>query len=304
MNNLDADQVAAFLAVLESGSYSAAGRQLGRDASLVSRRVTALEARLGIRLLQRSTRRVAPTEAGARFRDRMHAALDLMRAAEDEARNLSETPSGLLRLALPTAFGRMWIAPRIPDFMARYPAIALQVSYEDRFVDLIGERFDASIRIGQLQDNRLVGRRLAPTRRVLCASPAYLARHGEPKAPEELQRHDCLRFTPMHTNPVWHLQRSRQKRAIRVSGRLEADDMGALIAAAVAGQGILMAADWLVVRELAGKQLTTVLTDWEVEGESGVYLVRPTRDLPPAKTQAFCKWLINEFDDVPWKTLS
>jgi len=304
MDASQADQVEAFLAVLETGSFTAAGRRLVRDASVVSRRVAALEERLGIRLLERSTRRVSATEAGVRFRDGARQSLDLMHAAESEARHLAAAPSGLLRLALPAAFGRLWIGPRLPGFLARYPDVRVEASYADRYVDIVAEGFDVALRIGEMKDSRLLGKRIAPTRRLICASPAYLGAHGVPGEPEDLRRHACLGFTPMFTHPVWHLRRDRQARAVRVAGPLEADDVQTLVGAAVAGLGIMMAADWLVAGEVASGALVPVLPDWSADGEAGVYLVRASSQLAPAKTRAFHDWIADEFAEIPWSTFN
>ena len=300
MDASHADQVDAFLAVLDTGSFTAAGRRLGRDASVLSRRVAALEERLGIRLLERSTRRVGATEAGSRFRDGARHALDVMRAAEEQARQLASAPSGLLRIALPPAFGRLWIGPRLPAFLARHAAVRVEACYADRFVDIVAEGFDVAIRIGDMKDSRLIGKRIAPTRRVLCASPGYLATHPALRDPEDLRRHACLGFTPMLTHPVWHLRRGRQLRAIRVEGPMESDDAESLVAAAVAGVGVMMAADWLVAREIADGRLVPLLPEWVAEGEGGVYLVRASAQLEPAKTRAFYAWMGEEFASVPW----
>lgn len=300
MNSIEADQTEAFLSVLETGSFSAAGRRLGRDGSVISRRVAALEARLGIRLLERSTRRVAATEAGARFRERMRAALEMVRHAEDEARTQSSSPTGLLRLSLPVAFGRLWIAPRLPVFLARYPGVSIDAHYADRYVDLIAEGFDVGVRIGELQDSRLIVRRITTTRRLICAAPAYLAAHPAPREPDDLTRHECVCFTRLSTHPVWHLHRNGKHRAIKVSGRLEMDDAQAVVQAALAGQGLVMAADWLVQRELAEGRLVEVLPDWEVRGETGVNVVRASVKHEPAKTRAFVEWIADGFVDSPW----
>jgi DNA-binding transcriptional LysR family regulator len=300
MDSVEADQAAAFLAVVETGSFSAAGRKLGRDGSVVSRRVAALEARLGIRLLERSTRRVSPTEAGIRFRDRMRDAMEMVRAAEDEARAMAAAPTGLLRLTLPVTFGRMWIAARLPEFLARYPAVRVEALYADRYTDLIAEGFDAGIRVGEMKDSRLIGRRLAMTCRLLCAAPSYLDRRPAPIEPDDLLRHDCICFTRLTTHPAWHLHRDGKNRTVRITGRLETDDAEAALQAALAGTGIIMAADWLVARELADGRLVPVLTDWTVGGESGVSVIRPSVQHEPAKTRAFVDWVVGAFADRPW----
>jgi DNA-binding transcriptional LysR family regulator len=301
MDSVEADQTAAFLAVVEFGSFSAAGRKLGRDGSVVSRRVAALEARLGIRLLERSTRRVAPTEAGVRFRDRMRDAMEMVRAAEDEARAMAASPTGLLRLTLPVTFGRMWIASRLPEFLARYPAVRVEALYADRYTDLIAEGFDAGIRLGEMKDSRLIGRRLAMTRRLLCAAPSYLDRRPALREPDDLLRHDCVGFTRLATYPVWHLSRDGKNRTVRITGRLETDDAEAGVQAALAGTGIFMAADWQVARELADGRLVPVLTDWGVSGESGVSVARPSIQHEPAKTRAFVEWIVGVFANRPWQ---
>jgi DNA-binding transcriptional LysR family regulator len=300
MNSIEADQTEAFLAVIESGSFSAAGRKIGRDGSVVSRRVAALEARLGIRLLERSTRRVAPTEAGVRFRDRVREAMEMMRAAEDEARAMAASPTGLLRVSLPLAFGRMWIAPRLPEFLARYPALRIEANYTDRYVDLVADGFDAVVRLGEMKDSRLIGRRIAMTRRLICAAPSYLDRRLALKEADDLLRHDCVCFTRLATHPVWHLQRNGKSRAVRITGRLETDDAEAVVQAALAGMGIIMATDWLVARELADGRLVPVLTDWTVSGEAGVNVVRASVQHEPAKTRAFVDWVARVFATPPW----
>lgn len=300
MNSIETDQTEAFLAVLETGSFSAAGRRIGRDASVVSRRVAALEARLGIRLLERSTRRVAATEAGSRFRERMREAMDMVRAAEDEARAMSSSPTGSLRLSLPVAFGRIWIAPRLPEFVARYPGIRVEACYADRYVDLIAEEFDVGVRIGEMKDSRLVARRLAMSRRLICGAPAYLRAAPRLTEPDDLLRHDCVCFTRMPSHPIWHLHRGGKSRAVRVNGKLEMDDAQAIVQAALSGAGLMMAADWLVGRELAQGRLVQVLTDWDIKGEAGVNVVRASVKHEPAKTRVFIEWITRLFAEPPW----
>lgn len=299
--NEDGDKMRlAFVAVVETGSYAAGARALGRDASVVSRRVAALEAHLGIRLLERSTRRVATTEAGARYYDKVSQAMQLLRAAELEAHTLASAPSGLLRLTLPAAFGRRWIAPLLPDFLRTYPAVQISASYTDRYADILADEIDVAVRIGTLTDSRLFSRRLADTRRVLCAAPAYLREVAPLAAIDDLRRVDCLMFTPMSTHPVWHFENGKQKRAVPVTGRMAADDIGALIDATVAGCGVLMAADWLVGDQLQDGRLVEVLPDWRATGENGVYLLRPSRQHESAKVRVFCDWLSQQFAPARW----
>lgn len=301
MDAVEAGQIEAFLAVVQTGSFSAAGRKISRDGSVVSRRVAALEARLGIRLLERSTRRVTPTEAGDRFCGRIREATDIVRAAENEARNMADSPTGLLRLSLPLAFGRMWVAPRLPEFLARYPSLRVEASYTDRYVDVIAEGFDAVVRLGGMTDSRLVARRIAPTSLLLCAAPSYLERRTPLKEADDLLRHDCVCFTRIATHPVWYLQRNGKTRAVRIAGRLEADDAETVVQAALAGTGVIMATDWIVARELALGRLVPVLPDWTVRGETGVSVVRASVRHESAKTRAFVEWIATIFAIPPWQ---
>jgi DNA-binding transcriptional LysR family regulator len=214
---------------------------------------------------------------------------------------MAASPTGLLRLTLPVTFGRMWIASRLPEFLARYPAVRVEALYADRYTDLIAEGFDAGIRLGEMKDSRLIGRRLTMTRRLLCAAPSYLDRRPALREPDDLLRHDCVGFTRLATYPVWHLNRDGKTRTVRITGRLETDDAEAGVQAALAGTGVFMAADWQVARELADGRLVPVLTDWAVSGESGVSVVRPSIQHEPAKTRAFVEWIVGVFANRPWQ---
>ncbi|WP_144114197.1 LysR family transcriptional regulator [Paraburkholderia sp. BCC1886] len=316
MNGTEADEIGALLAVLETGSFSAAGRQLGRDASVVSRRLQALETRLGIRLVERSTRRLSPTDAGLRLRERAQEAMQLIRSGEDEARSLSTTPTGLLRLSLPAGFGRRWIAPRLPAFLAQYPSLDVEAVFTDRFVDLIAERFDAGVRIGRLEDNRLVARHILSMRRLLCAAPAYIDTHPPIRHPRDLANHACIGFIPMASHPVWHLSRrearhngrrsgrrsgqAAEQHSVRTRSRLATDDIDAVVQAALGGIGVAYCADWLVADELRDGRLVAVLPEWDVAGDEVMNVVRASAQYTPAKTRAFIDWMAQEFETPPW----
>lgn len=300
MNGTESDEIGALLAVLETGSFTAAGRQLGRDSSVISRRLKALETRLGTRLVERSTRRLSPTEAGLRLRERVQEAMQLIRAGEEEARSLAATPTGLLRLSLPAGFGRRWIAPRLPAFLARYPSLDVEASFTDRFVDLIAERFDAGVRIGRLEDSRLVARRVLGMRRLLCASPDYLAAHAPIRHPRDLPLHACIGFTPMATHPVWHLSRRGERLAVRTRSRLATDDIDAARHAALQGTGVAFSADWIVADALRDGSLVAVLPGWEVAGDEVMHVVRASAQHTPAKVRAFIDWMSEAFATAPW----
>lgn len=296
--------MAAFIAVAEQGSFTKAAPIVGRDATVLSRRVRALEHRLSVRLLERTTRRVSLTEAGTTLLARARSIMGALADAEEEASaHAGGEPRGTVRLALPTTFGRMWIAPYLHEFLAAHPQVRLEASFSNRFVDLIGDGFDAAVRLGSLSDSRLVARKIALRRRLLCASPEFLVRHGTPHRPENLRDLPCLGFTGFASYPNWHFTNTRGERVtVRAIGRLVADDAEALVEAAVRGLGLMVSTDWLVGRELADGRLMTVLDDWMLEDEGAIYIVMPSRHLLAAKTRAFVEWMAARFSPVPpWR---
>ena len=294
-------ELAALAAVLDQGSFTKAARLLQKDATVVSRRVRALEERLGVQLLQRTTRRVTATEAGLGFAERSRAILDELTEAESEAsRHTTESPRGTLRVALPGTFGRLWVAPRLPELMAKNPKLDIDAQFSNRYVDVVAERFDAALRLGELGDSGLVARKVASQRRVLCASPAYLAKHGTPRTPKDLARHSCLGFTGLATHPLWNLVGPNGARAtVRANGALASNEAEALVAATLAGRGIMMGTDWLVGTQLRSGQLTAVLPEWSTDERSAIYLIFPSGRFIPAKTRAFADWLTGLFLPMP-----
>ncbi|GHC47053.1 transcriptional regulator [Alcaligenes pakistanensis] len=300
MTGSDFEQITAFLAVVEHGGFTAAGQTLARDGSILSRRITALEKRLGVRLLERTTRRIALTQAGEIFYQRMLPVLRTLQEIEQDTAAAAVGVRGTLRIALPAAFGRMWVAPILPAFLAAYPELFVEMAFEDRYVDLVAESFDVAVRIGTLSDSRLVARRLAPSRRMLCASPSYLHAHGTPSHPTDLVEHACLGFSRLASHPLWHLQDGDKTVSVRVTGPLVTDDAQSLVQAAVLGAGIAMVSDWLAGPELGSGRLLPVLPDHPVDSKETVYLVHPSARLVPAKTRAFADWIVGELGTSPW----
>ncbi|MBN7135653.1 transcriptional regulator [Lysobacter enzymogenes] len=292
-------QIEAFAAVAEHGGFAAAARALGRDASVVSRRIDALEARLGVRLLSRTTRRVALTEVGATYLRRVHTILGELAAADVEAAEAAAAPQGVLRLALPAEFAQRWIAPWLADFLAEHPKLRLELSHSDRFVDLVAEGFDAAVRIGELADSSLLARRLAGFETLLCAAPSYLQRRGHPHRPDDLQRHACLGMPKARFWPDWKLVSGRRRSVQRIPAAIVSDDGEGLLAACIAGAGIMPAPEWLIGRELAQGQLLRVLPQWRVDYDGAVHAVLPPGRLVPAKTRAFVDRLVREFEPQP-----
>lgn len=301
LDNRHSDEIAALLAVADEGSFVAAGRRLQRHPSIVSKRVAAMEARLGVRLIERSTRQVRLTHAGAQLVERLRAALALISQAQQEAALGAMEARGTLRLALPATMGRVWLAPLLPEFLKSHPQIAVVADYSDRFVDIIAEGFDAAIRIGELNDNRLIAKKLSDHRRILCASTDYLAQHGHPATPEELSSHNCLRFSGFANFPEWRLCNGKRQERVAVKGALTANDGESLLAAARAGVGILAAGEWLMSRDLVEGRLVRVLPQWSLDGQGGIYLVRPSAKFSPATTLAFKEWIERKFaNGPPW----
>lgn len=300
MNGTEFEQITAFLAAVEHGGFTAAGQALGRDGSILSRRVTALEKRLGVRLMERTTRRLALTEAGEAFHQRMRGALQALQEIEQDTAAAAAGVRGTLRIALPATFGRMWVAPILPAFLAAYPDLVVETAFEDRYVDLVAESFDVAVRIGTLTDSRLVARRLAPSRRMLCASPAYLQAHGTPIRPADLAQHACLGFSRLASHPLWYLRDGDKATAIRIAGPLVTDDAQSLVQGAVSGAGIAMVSDWLAGPEMCSGRLVPVLPDHPVENNETIYLVHPSARLVPAKTRAFSDWMTLQLDVTSW----
>jgi DNA-binding transcriptional LysR family regulator len=301
MDGSDLDEALAFLAAFDEGSFTAAALVLGRDASIVSRRVSALEARLGVRLLERTTRRLSPTEAGIVYHQRMRAALTMMNEAGAEVSQANEVATGNLRIALPATFGQRWIGPMLSDFLATWPEVTLDVEFSDRYIDLVHERFDVAVRLGELADSSLIARMLAPNNRIAVASPAYLARRGPPETPDQLAAHDCLANPRLKGYPEWRFYRGEEQSAVRVRPRMLADDSTSLVSAACAGMGITVCARWLVGAELADRRLVRVLPDWEYEHSGNIHVVRPSARFTALKTRVFVDWLVDGFSPPPWE---
>lgn len=298
------DELVVFAAVAERLSFVGAAAMLGRDATVLSRRVSSLERRLNARLLERTTRRVSLTEAGSALFGRLRTSLSEMAEAELEASRFgSGEPNGRLRLTLPSTFGRMWIAPRLPEFLALHPSVSVDAEYSNRYADLLDGGFDAAVRIGELADSSLVAKRLAHHTRLLCAAPSYLEKYGSPETPEELARHICLGFTGFAFHPNWRFVNPGDgtRVTVRVKSPYVADDAQALVEAALQGCGIMMATSWLVGPLLARRELLPVLANWELEGEGAIFVVVPSRRLLAGKTRAFVDWVTRIFaGSPPW----
>lgn len=292
-------QMAVFTKVVGAGSLSGAARELGLSPALISRKLAALEARLGVRLVNRTTRSLHLTDEGASYYEactRLLAEIDEADAAVAAGR---VEPQGVLRVALPASFGHLHVAPRIPEFAKRYPRVRLALSLSDRSVNVIEEGFDIAVRIAELEDSSLAARRLAPNRRVVCASPQYLERHGVPKLPEELAHHNCL--TTNDFAMTWEYKDPRGKAgAARVAGRYACDNWEVLREWALAGLGIALKSTWDVYRNLQDGSLVALFPGYSFHSDVAIYAVYPHRRHLPAKTRVFIEFLAASFGPEPF----
>jgi DNA-binding transcriptional LysR family regulator len=288
------EEIEAFVAVAELGGFAAAAKKIGRDASVISRRVSQLEARLGVRLLVRTTRRVALTEAGESYLKRVQVILEELSAADVEVTERAAAPQGLLRVSAPVTFGRLWLAPLVAGFLKQYAHIRVDLRFTDRVVDLVAEGFDVAVRVGVLPSSSLQSRRIGDHRMLLAASPAYLSAAGTPRRPEDLPRFDCVGFTGNSSWPDWRLQHNSKRKLVRPVCRYVTDNSEAALAAAIDGAGIMLAPDWLAGAALHEGALVEILRGWTVKGDGGVYTVLPPGRLIPKKSRAFIDYLAAE----------
>jgi len=290
---LDIEELRTFVEVADAGGVTPAARRLGISKSIVSRRLSRLEAALGVQLLVRTTRGAALTEAGATFRD--HAAkvsgeIDVARETILPAGELR----GRLRVAAPLSFGPTHFASVLAQMARRHPQLHIHTSYSDRFVDLIAEGYDCGIRVGSLEDSTLIARRVGPIYGKFVASPDYIKAHGSPQTPEELLAHEAL----MQGTETWQLMDGDKVITVRPQGRFKADNGAALVAAAVAGLGIARLPDGLTNEHLASGALVPVLTR-HPPPPAGIYVVRPPGQNPARKIRVLSEMLIECFQDTP-----
>ena len=280
--------IPAFVAVVESGGFSAAARTLGISKSAVSKRINRLEARLGVRLLYRTTRKLSLTEAGERYFEHAAQALSAAALADDAVMALQGEPQGQLRISSPMSFGRLHVAPMIPKLMQRYPKLRVDLVMDDRRVDLVAAGFDVAIRSasGALPDSTLVARRLAPLRQVLCASPAYLECHGAPATPAELTRHNCVLYSYSSDANEWSLLRDDEAESVLVSGNYRVNNSEALLEALMEGIGIGRLPTFVAGPELRAGRLVKLLEPYRIP-EHTFYAIFPQREYLPAKVRAF-----------------
>jgi DNA-binding transcriptional LysR family regulator len=295
--------IAAFARVVEAGSFAGAASRLGVSVSSVSRLVAELETHLGVRLLNRTTRRISLTEAGRAFHERSIQLLADLEEAEASASEGAAVPRGTLRLSCPVSFGTEHLAPAVAQFMRKFPTVKVEVEASDRIVDLVDEGFDAAVRIGAVRGQNLVARRVGSTRLICCASPAYLAAHGEPRTPGDLAKHACLLYQYAPQRDTWSFtDKHGEESRVRLSGPAYANNGAFLSALARDGIGIAYEPDFIVADDIRAKRLVAILRGYT--GTIGaISVVYASRRHLSAKVRAFSDFLAQYFAGTDWSPM-
>ena len=288
-----------FSAVVDASSFVAAADSLGMSKAAVSRYVSELEQRLGVRLMHRTTRKLSLTPEGEVFLARCRDILASIESSEAEISTRSVTASGLLKVSVPVSFGIRHLAPLWSEFLSDHPQVTLDVQLADRVIDLVDEGFDLAVRIARLPDSSLISRQLASTRLVLCAAPSYLKRRGTPAHPSELAQHDVLGYSLMAMGDQWQFTGPEGPLSVKVRPRMWTNNGDSCVAAALQGSGIQLQPTFLIDDELASGQLVEILPEFR-SVELGIYAVYPSRKFVLPKVRAMVEFLANELGQAPW----
>jgi DNA-binding transcriptional LysR family regulator len=296
----DFEGLALFAKVAECRSFAAAARDLDLSVPTLSRGVARLERRLGAQVFNRTSRQLALTAFGSSLLGR---ATQLYRDAEEAeafAREQSALPRGTVRLAVPMTFGVHWVAPMLPGLFERYPELSVDLHLSDAVVDLIGEGFDAALRIAALPDSSLAARRICEMSRYTVAAPTYLARHGEPAHPRDLDPTHCLAYAFRAGSDVWRLRKGRQEEVVHPMGRLRVTNSEALLPVLLAGQAVAALPEFIAEEYLRDGRLVSLLPNWKQSG-GGLYFVSPTLRNRPAKVEAIANYFAEVLAEPTWR---
>lgn len=296
----DLEAWAIFAKVAELGSFARAAQELGLANPTVSKAIARLEARLGVALIARTSRRLSLTDAGRGALERATLILREGELAEDEAAEQSSVPRGRVRISAPLSFGIGYMAAALPGLMTAHPQVTLDLELSDRHVDLVAEGFDLALRIARLEDSSMLARRLCAVRLMLVAAPSYLDRHGRPAHPAELEGHHALFYTGGETPGLWRFTHPRfGEETVRPPARLWTDNADMLAPALSSGQGLAIQPEFLVWRELRDGTLEHVMPAW-VPPPLGLYLLMPPSPLRPLRVQVVIDHLARALADAPW----
>jgi DNA-binding transcriptional LysR family regulator len=286
----DFEGLAIFAKVVETRSFAGAAAELKLSKATVSKAVSRIEARLGARLINRTSRRLALTDAGRQLADRAAHLLAQGEAVEDAALAQATAPRGMVRLAAPMSFGLLHVAPLLPEFLATFSEVSIDLHLSDAMVDLIGEGFDAAIRIAVLPDSSLVARRLCDMPRYLVGSPTYLSKYGRPKHPLHLAQHRCIGYSHTLAKEVWRFTKDGGSASVRPSGPLRVNNGDAMLPALIAGTGLGILPEFIARNALAAKRLERLLPDWSLPS-GAVYWVTPPGGPRPKRVQVLADFL-------------
>jgi DNA-binding transcriptional LysR family regulator len=291
--------MAVFKRAVDDGSFAAAARQFGISAEMAGNHVRSLETRLGVRLLNRTTRQLHLTEAGVNYLSRCTRILADIEEAEAEASALQVSPRGLLRIAAPVTFSVLHVAPALSDYMTRYPEVSVDIVISDRFVNLIEEGFDLAIRIGDLAESSLIVRRLASAHLLLCAAPAYVKRAGSPETPADLRRHACLIYAETGAPTAWRFQSSDgQIETVQVSGPFTSTNAAFVHRMALAGHGVILGPSYSLAADISEGRLVPLMTNWSSR-ELPINVLYPHRSLLSTKVRSFVDFPAERISENP-----
>ncbi len=296
---MDLNDIVVFTKVVETKSFTGAADALGLPKSTVSRKLAQLEERLGVRLVQRTTRKLALTEIGEAYYERCSRIVADIAAAEQLVTDMQSTPRGRLRVTASVDFSTRFLGEIVAEFLAQHPEINVELEATDRVVDLIEDGFDLAVRFGQMPESTLIARKLCSLHLILCASPAYLARRGSPQTVEELDEHDHVLFTPVPRNQTWTLANGEASYEFGRPARLATNNYGAVVDVARAGGGIALISEFMVTEEIQNGQLVRVLPDWQTR-PTDVHAVYPARQNVPPRLTLFLDHLAKSLNPPPW----
>ena len=292
---MDIDSVRVFVDVMKQGSFAAVARQRDMDPSSISRSISNLEHELGFRLFQRTTRKLAPTEAGTEYFDRIEGLIGEFDLAGEAALDLVSSPTGTLRVTACTSFGQRVLAPVLPELRARYPDLTIDLNLVDHAVDIVEDKIDLAVRFGKRPEGDFIVSRLVPRHFRVCASPAYIDQHGRPDSPQALANRDCLLFSFPGYRSAWKFRRQGEEvLSVPVTGHVLISHGVTMTKCAVAGLGPALLPDWLCADEIKSGELVDLFPDYEctaTEFDTSAWLVYPSRSYMPLKLRAFIDFL-------------
>jgi DNA-binding transcriptional LysR family regulator len=294
----DFARIRTFIEVVDAGSFSAAARS-NSSVSSVARQVKSLEDELGVRLINRSTRRLSLTEPGRLFYERARSISADLRSAKREAASFQDSVKGVLRVSLRVSTGTTVIVPALPTFLKQYPELSLDIALTDERLDLVANNIDVAVWIGTLPDSEIVARRLSPSKRIVCGSPAYFERHGVPQLPADLLRHNCLLFTAPSYRDVWEFAKDADHEEVKVHGNLRSANSLVLLSAAMADLGVIVVNEWIVRPLITQNSLVRVLGDYNVrpsDGDAELHVVFPSSHGLSRKVRVFVDFLVQLFE--------